>query len=96
MRAQPPVITTLPQNPDADRHSRMIQYAVAMGIRLVCFGLIFVVPGWWRLIPLAGALFIPYFAVVIANAAKPKAADDFERARRDELPRGRGDEEPRA
>lgn len=91
MPAQPPVITTLPPNPDADRHSRMIQYGVAMGIRIVCIALMFVVPGWWTLIPAAGAILIPYFAVVIANAAKPAPPSDFETVRRDELTQGPDD-----
>lgn len=45
----------------------MVKYAIAMGIRLVCFGLLFVVDGWWKIVPIIGAVFIPWFAVVIAN-----------------------------
>ncbi|KNH15605.1 hypothetical protein ACU18_16700 [Arthrobacter sp. ZBG10] len=46
---------------------RMIKYAVAMGIRMVCLVLIFVVDGWFKIIPIAGAVFLPWFAVIIAN-----------------------------
>lgn len=45
----------------------MVKYAIAMGIRLVCFGLLFVVDGWWKIVPIVGAVFIPWFAVIIAN-----------------------------
>jgi hypothetical protein len=45
----------------------MLKYSIAMGIRVVCIALCLVVHGWWLLIPAAGAIFLPYFAVVIAN-----------------------------
>jgi len=45
----------------------MIKYTIAMSIRVVCIALCLVVPGWWLLLPAAGAVFLPYFAVVIAN-----------------------------
>ena len=47
----------------------MIKYAVAMGIRMVCLILIFVVDGWFKLIPVLGAVFLPWVAVVIANGS---------------------------
>lgn len=48
---------------------RMIKYAVAMGIRMVCLILIFVVDGWFKIIPVIGAVFLPWFAVIIANGS---------------------------
>ncbi|MFK0072039.1 DUF3099 domain-containing protein [Arthrobacter woluwensis] len=45
----------------------MIKYAVAMGIRMACLGLLFVLDGWFKLIAVAGAVFLPWFAVIIAN-----------------------------
>ncbi len=45
----------------------MLKYTIAMGIRVVCIALCLVTPGWWLLVPAAGAVFLPYFAVVIAN-----------------------------
>lgn len=45
----------------------MIKYTVAMGIRVVCIALCVFVRGWWLLLPAAGAVFLPYFAVIIAN-----------------------------
>jgi hypothetical protein len=67
MRTKPTAITELPQSPDEERRSRMIRYTVAMGIRLVCIVLALVVPDWWRVIPIIGAIALPYVAVVIAN-----------------------------
>jgi hypothetical protein len=52
-----------------DMRERMIKYAVAMGIRMVCIILIFVVDGWFKIIAVAGAVFLPWIAVVIANGS---------------------------
>lgn len=52
-----------------DMRDRMIKYAVAMGIRMVCIILIFVVDGWFKIIAIAGAVFLPWIAVVIANGS---------------------------
>ncbi|WP_104092011.1 DUF3099 domain-containing protein [Arthrobacter sp. GMC3] len=51
-----------------EMHSRMVKYATTMGIRMVCLVLIFVFDGWFKLIPIAGAVLLPWVAVVIANA----------------------------
>lgn len=45
----------------------MVKYSIAMGIRLVCIGACFITPGWWLLLPAAGAVLLPYVAVVVAN-----------------------------
>ena len=52
-----------------EMRERMIKYAVAMGIRMVCLVLIFMVDGWFKLIPVLGAVFLPWVAVVIANGS---------------------------
>ena len=52
-----------------DMRQRMIKYALAMGIRMVCLILIFVVDGWFKLVMAAGAVFLPWIAVVIANGS---------------------------
>ncbi|MFC4396385.1 MULTISPECIES: DUF3099 domain-containing protein [Micrococcaceae] len=52
-----------------DMRQRMIKYALAMGIRMVCLILIFVVDGWFKVIPVIGAVFLPWFAVIIANGS---------------------------
>ncbi|MFF2318677.1 DUF3099 domain-containing protein [Arthrobacter sp. NPDC058097] len=52
-----------------DMRERMVKYALAMGIRMVCLILIFVVDGWFKLVAVAGAVFLPWIAVVIANGS---------------------------
>ena len=52
-----------------EMRARMIKYAVAMGIRMVCLILVFVVDGWFKVVPIAGAVFLPWIAVVIANGS---------------------------
>ncbi|MHC6594487.1 DUF3099 domain-containing protein [Arthrobacter sp. C152] len=61
-----------------DMRQRMIKYALAMGIRMVCLILIFVVDGWFKIIAVAGAVFLPWIAVVIANGSdKAEAHSDL-------------------
>src|SRR5471030_1181648 len=72
MRAKSVSITELPPSPDAERHSRMIKYAIAQGIRVLCIVAVFFVHGWWVLIPAAGAIFLPYVAVVAANNVRQR------------------------
>jgi hypothetical protein len=79
MRAKSVPITELPPSPDAERHSRMIQYAITQGIRVLCIVAVFFVPGWWALIPAAGAIFLPYFAVVAANNVKQAGSTSVRR-----------------
>jgi hypothetical protein len=51
-----------------EMRTRMIRYTVSMSIRLVCFVLVFVVPYvWLQWVMIAGAVFLPYFAVIVAN-----------------------------
>ena len=50
-----------------DMRHRMRQYALTMGIRMVCLALIFVVDGWFKIIPVVGAVVLPWVAVMIAN-----------------------------
>ncbi len=52
-----------------EMRQRMIKYAVAMGIRMVCLILVFVVDGWFKVLPVIGAVFLPWIAVVIANGS---------------------------
>ncbi|MEY2848135.1 MAG: hypothetical protein RI885_800 [Actinomycetota bacterium] len=60
-------LTTLPKSPTDDRKQRMNRYLIAMAVRLVCIGLCFVVQGWWLAVFAAGAVVLPYLAVVLAN-----------------------------
>lgn len=60
-------ITNAAQAHSEEMRGRMIKYATAMGIRMVCIVAIFFVDGWFKLIPIIGAVLLPWVAVVIAN-----------------------------
>lgn len=72
-------VTTLPPSPDEERRQRMVRYSVAMGVRMLCFILVFAVPGWWKLVFAIGAIVLPYFAVVLANVSMRQSAGVVER-----------------
>ncbi len=50
-----------------EMRSRMIKYSISMGIRLICLILVFFVEGWLMWVVIAGAVLLPYFAVIFAN-----------------------------
>jgi diacylglycerol kinase len=52
--------------------SREKQYVITMAFRMVCFISIFFVDGWLRWVVLAGAVFLPFIAVLFANQANEK------------------------
>ena len=64
-------ITTLPPSPEAERRSRMIKYTIAMTIRVACIFAMLFAKGWWLAVFAAGAIFLPYVAVVLANVSGP-------------------------
>ncbi len=67
-------ITTARRSQRDDVHDRMVKYGVSMGIRLVCFVLAFVFYGHWSSwIFVAGAVLLPYVAVLLANAGRETA-----------------------
>lgn len=73
--AQPQSITALPESPEVDRRRRMARYAIAMSIRLVCVIACLFVQGWWLLLPILGAVVLPYVAVVLANVGSRGRGD---------------------
>jgi hypothetical protein len=68
MTLEPQSLTSLPVSPNEERKSRLGQYLIAMGLRLVCLFLCFVTPGWWILLPVVGVIVLPLLAVGLANA----------------------------
>ena len=87
-------ITSLPPSPEEERRARMIKYTIMMGIRVACIVALLFVQGWWILVFAAGAVFLPYFAVVVANGATNRPQAEVERPGRI-VPIGRpGDSEP--
>jgi hypothetical protein len=56
-----------------EQASRVRTYLITMGIRTVCFFGAVVASGWLRWTMVALAVFLPYFAVIVANAVRPRA-----------------------
>ena len=73
-------VTSLEVSPEEERRNRFIKYSVAMIIRSICVVLAVIVPvGWLTLLFAAGAVFLPYFAVVIANAQGSSSSSSSKR-----------------
>lgn len=66
-------ITDARRSREDDQRDRMIKYSVAMTVRMVCLVLAFVVTGPLRWVFIAGAVILPYVAVLIANASREQA-----------------------
>jgi Protein of unknown function (DUF3099) len=68
------VVTQARRSLSDDITFRQRRYLLMMGIRAVCFIIAVVMfvnhLGWLTVIPAAGAIFIPYFAVVFANGGR--------------------------
>ncbi|MFG6445774.1 DUF3099 domain-containing protein [Microbacterium sp. P06] len=69
MKTTTPSATSLPIAPKDDAGSRLTKYMVMMGIRIVCIvAMVLIQPfGWYTFVFAAGAVVLPYIAVVIAN-----------------------------
>jgi len=63
-------ITNAPQALTRDQAGRQKRYFISMMIRTACFVLTVILPSPYRWIALLGAVTLPYFAVVIANAGR--------------------------
>lgn len=61
-------ITGAGESLSQEQTGRTKRYLVSMTIRTACVLLAIVVPGWPRWVFLAGAVALPYLAVVAANA----------------------------
>ena len=73
-------VTSAQPGRSEDLDSRIVRYAWMMSIRIVCFVLAVVTPSPWRWLFVVGAIALPYFAVVLANAhrsATTPAADPY-------------------
>jgi hypothetical protein len=70
------ITTAAPSRAD-DIAARQRRYLFSMAIRTACvIGAVVVGDGWLRWVLIAGAVFLPYVAVVMANAVNAKD-DDF-------------------
>ncbi len=67
-------MTSAPEARTEDQARRLKQYLITMAVRTACFILLVVVQGWYRWIFAAGAVFLPFVAVVAANAVMPRVS----------------------
>jgi len=76
-------VTSAPEARTEDQARRLKRYLITMAIRTACFILLVVVDAWYRWIFAAGAVFLPFIAVVAANAVMPRPPSSrvIERAR---------------
>lgn len=74
-----PSITSLPPSPDDERRGRVIKYSITMGIRVLCLAALPFVHGGWMFVFAAGAIFLPYVAVVLANVGSIPGVSKIER-----------------
>lgn len=61
-------VTSAGITPAEDRAHRMRMYFIAMTLRVACVASLIWVQGWWILVAAAGAVFLPWFAVLVGNA----------------------------
>jgi Flp pilus assembly protein TadB len=64
--------TSLERSPQDDESHRMRTYIITMAVRTLCLLLMVLVTPyhWYTFVFAAGAAFLPYVAVVVANAAQ--------------------------
>lgn len=63
-------ITAAPASLIRDQAGRQRRYFYSMMVRTICFILAVILPSPYRWFALVGAVTLPYFAVVIANAGR--------------------------
>ena len=71
-----PSITSAGRSRDEDVSARAVRYTIMMGIRVACFFAAVFTEGWLRWTFAAGAVVLPYIAVVLANAGRRKRPAD--------------------
>lgn len=76
------VITNAGRNKTLDIDARNRRYLLTMAVRTACFLAFLIVPGWWKVLALAGAALLP-MVVLLANASDNRppplvTADDEE------------------
>ena len=71
--------TSLPVSPAEERRIRMLKYSIAMTIRMICIIAMLFVSGWWLVVFAAGAIVLPYFAMIAANVRIAPKTSEVER-----------------
>ncbi|GAB2465849.1 hypothetical protein GCM10007967_20130 [Xylanimonas ulmi] len=67
-----PSITDAPESLTDDQARRQRRYLLQMGLRVVCFVGAYFADGWLRWTLIAGAVVIPYLAVILVNAGRDR------------------------
>ncbi len=70
-------ITTAQSGLSAEQSARTRRYLISMAVRTICFIGAVVADGWMRWLLVAGAVALPYLAVVIANGGREPTKDDL-------------------
>ena len=70
-------ITTASSSRNDEINARQRRYLFSMSLRTLCFVGAVIASGWLQWVLIAGALVLPYIAVVLANAASSRS-DGFE------------------
>ena len=63
-------ITSAQKSLSSDQPARQRRYFISMMVRTACFILTVILPSPYRWVALSGAVFLPYVAVVVANAGR--------------------------
>jgi hypothetical protein len=70
------VITDARSAASREQAARQRRYAITMAFRTACFIAMIFVPGVLRWVLFAGAVFLPYIAVIFANQAQQRPPGD--------------------
>ncbi|KRE37104.1 hypothetical protein ASG73_12460 [Janibacter sp. Soil728] len=70
-----PSVTTAPISLHDEQIGRMRQYLATMALRTACFIGAYFFEGWLRWVCVALAVVLPYIAVVLVNAVRPRPED---------------------
>jgi hypothetical protein len=65
-------VTSAPESLRDEQAARIRRYLLTMGVRTACFVLAVVTTGWVRWTCVVLAVVLPYIAVVLANAVRPR------------------------
>ena len=71
-------ITGVTASTTESQKSRQRKYLISMSIRTACFILAILTTGWLRWVFFTGALLLPYFSVIVANAGRERRLYNFD------------------
>lgn len=71
-----PSVTTAPITLQEEQAGRLRQYLWTMGLRTACFVGAYFFEGWLRWTCVALAVVLPYIAVVLVNAVRPRGVPE--------------------